>query len=144
MSLSFTIQPSGANVITYSGISLTSGRQAIDFDAGAPHNGQFRFKSPGVAGQWLIRDLQISRNIRTVVRYMGDSKDDAEGLYQADCTAFTTKPVEIVANGNTYKGCNVNPGSITRSTPIRATGRAANQVWFNVAMTFTQDNPDAE
>jgi len=144
MSLSFTIQPRGESVITYAGISLTSGRQALDFDAGAPRHNQFRFKSPGVAGQWLIRDAMIGRNIRITVRYMGDTKDEAEALYQDDCAAFAWTPVAIVANSNTYKGCNVNPESITRSTKIRATGRNANQVWFNVSMTFTQDNPDDE
>jgi len=142
MSLTFSIQPRGGSIVTYSGISLTNGRQAIDFDAGAKFQDQKRFHSPGVDGQFLIRGKMVGRSITVVIRYMGTDMATAEGYYQADCTSFTTKEVEIVCMGQTYKGCNLHPESMHRNGRVRATGRTANQVYFDVTMTFTQDNPD--
>jgi hypothetical protein len=143
MSLSFTIKPDGYLVaLTFAGISLTNGRQAIDFDPGAEHQQQFRFHSPGVKGNFLVRDAAIGRAISVVVRYMNSTLNLAEADYQTDAAAFVTKQCEIVCHGITYKGCNVRAESMRRSSPMRPTGRAALQVFFNVTMTFTQDNPN--
>lgn len=145
MSLTFSITPTGANAIEYKAISVanTSGqyRQAIDFDAGAQHQQQFRFHAPGVAGQYLIRDASVGRAVRVMVRYIGPSKALAEEAYQTDAGSFATTQVQLDCNGQTYKGCNILPESVKRSTPIRGTGRLQGQVFFNVSMIFTQDNP---
>lgn len=145
MSLTFTVKSGSSNAITFSGITIANAsRQAIDFDAGAAHQKQFRFHQPGVAGQWLIRDAQVGRHILMVVRYMDATLDLAEALWVADRDAWVINQCEIVAMGQTYKGCNVIPESLRRSAPIRATGRTpanAGQVFFNVAMAWTQDNP---
>lgn len=142
MSLTFSITPNGVALpVEYAAISLTNGRQALDFDAGAAHQQVFRFHQPGVEGQWIIRGGSVGRAIQVSVRYMDASKDAAEALYKTDRDNWVTKQCTIVALGQTYNGCNVVPESIRRSAPIRGTGRTAGQVFFNVAATFTQDNP---
>jgi hypothetical protein len=141
MSLTFTIQPKGGSIIPYSGISTTNGRQAIDFDAGAAFQDQKRFHSPGVDGQFLIRGKAVGRSINIIVRYMGADMATAEGYYQSDCTSFATTQVQIICMGQTYSGCNLLPESMHRNGRVRATGRTAGQVYFDVQMSFTQDNP---
>lgn len=142
MSLSFTMTFADATVRTFGGLSTTSGRQALDFDAGAAHQQQFRFKPVGVDGQFLVRAGQTGRNISILVRYVGDSKNLAEADYQADCDKLVAQQVQLECNGKTYKGCNVLPQSIRRSRPIKPVGRTvAAQVFFDVQMQFTQDNP---
>lgn len=141
MSLSFTIKPKTSDLRTFEGISLTNGRQAIDFDPGAAHQLQFRFHSPGVDGNFLIRDASVGRSISVVVRYMSDSLANAELLYAADRNVFTTEACTITALSQVFYGCNLRPESMRRSTPMRPTGRTSGQVFFNVSMVFTQDNP---
>lgn len=141
MSLSFTIKPESSDLRTFEGISLNNGRQAIDFDPGAMHQLQFRFHSPGVEGNYLVRDAAVGRSISVIVRYMSDSLANAELLYAQDREAFVTQQCEINALSQQFKGCNLRPESMRRSTPMRPTGRTAGQVFFNVTMVFTQDNP---
>lgn len=142
MSLTIKVTPVTGNAIDYLAISTTSGKQAIDFDPGAKLQQQFRFKAVGVAGQFLIRANQTGRNISMTVRYM-NSKSTAESAYQADAAKFVAEQVQLECNGQTYKGCNVLPESMKRTRAIRPVGRGdANQVYFDVHMTFTQDNPD--
>lgn len=143
MSLSFTMTYD-STTLTFGGLASTSTtpRQAIDFDAGAAHQQQFRFKAPGVTGQFLVRAEQTGRLITAVVRYLSDTMATAEANYQADCAALVTKQVSIACNGQTYQGCNVIPQSIRRSRPIKPVGRAVTAaVYFDVSMQFTQDNP---
>jgi hypothetical protein len=141
MSLTFTIHPKDKAVITYGPISTTNGRQAIDFDAGAAFQDQKRFHSPGVSGQFLIRGASVGSSIHVVVRYMAADMATAESEYQSDCGVFTTNQCEIICAGQTYKGCNLLPESMHRNGRIRATGRTAGQVYFDVTMSFTEDNP---
>jgi hypothetical protein len=141
MSLSITVTPVTAAPIEFLAISTTSGKQAIDFDAGAALQQQFRFKSVGVAGQFLVRASATGRTISVVVRYL-NAKATAEAAYQADAAILVSQQVQLAANGQTYPGCNVLPESIRRTRPIRPVGRGgANQVYFDVTMHFTQDNP---
>jgi len=143
MSLTFKITCQDTTALQFLDISTVSGRQAIDFDPGAAHQQQFRFKSVGVAGQWLIRNNQTGRAMNCIVRYVGDTKAAAESLYQYDCDKLISQQCKIEAHGITYKGCNVIPESIRRITPMRPIGRTIDgQIYFNVSMTFTQDNPE--
>lgn len=146
MSLTFTITAGREGAyetpITYAGVSTSNGRQALDFDPGAPDQLQFRFHPPGVAGNYLVRDGTTGANINVVMRYVGATKDAAEALYISDVNTFCYKPVKILCNGQVYLGLNVRPSSIRRVSPIKPIGRGSpGQVFFNVSMTFTIDSP---
>ena len=143
MSLTFTITPHSSPACNYAGISseLLVPRQAIDFDAGANVMVQYRCHASGVAGNWLIRDAMSSRRIRVLARYMNATAVDADTMYQNDCAALAIGPAVIVALGYTYTGCNLDLANAKRTRSIKATGRHANQCYFDVVLPFIQDNP---
>jgi hypothetical protein len=140
MSLTYTIDGT-----TFAGISSTGeGRYAIEMDAGSNVMDIRRFRVPGVNGQYIIRAGSSGRRIVARMRYIGSTAAAAEALYHTDVDLWTTKQVAIGLLGITYKGCNLMGESVHRLSPIKATGRQANYCYFDVAMTFQQDNPAGE
>jgi hypothetical protein len=140
MSLTFTIGGTSFGAIS----ATAEGRYALELDAGAPVMDIRRFRVPGVAGQYVIRAGSTGRRIVARVRYIGSTAAFAESFYQNDMNLWTTQQVEIVSLGQTYKGCNILGESVHRASPVKATGRTANHVYFDVTMSFQQDNPAGE
>lgn len=141
MSLAFSIIPKTSATRSYLALGLTTGIYAISFDAGAKLHLNYRYHHPGVAGQYLVREQQTGRSIAVVVRYVGPTVGAAEASYKSDCDVYAAEQVAISVLGQNYLGCNLVPGSMYRTKPIRATGRTAGYVYFDATMAFTQDNP---
>jgi len=116
----------------------------------SPRQDLKRTRVPGTDGSLIIRCGFIGRMIDMEVRYIGDSILNIKQAYDSDMIKLANQAVDIsyseVLDGVStemlsYKACNIVPGSV-KETSIVPTGRIANQVFFNVNLKFTEDQPE--
>jgi hypothetical protein len=141
MALTFTI---GSVTYAESGLPVspaTSGKYARQFDPGAPVEDINKFRVPGTDGSLVLRNGTVGHKILVSVRYIYSSIATLEAAIAADLSTFSTAAQNIVMGGKTYTGCNLVPGSVKRTSSIMATGRVAGQVFVDLAMVFSEDQP---
>jgi hypothetical protein len=119
--------------------SESNGRKALGISVNAAGYDVKRFHPPGTDGNLIIRNGRVGQSIVCAARYIGASIAAARSLYTTDKTAFENTAVSIIDDANvTHTNCNMTSGP--ESSPPKATGRTAGQVYFDVIWTFTRDS----
>jgi hypothetical protein len=124
-------------------MGMVAGRYAFDIDRGAPIQDIKRFRQPGVKGQYVLRGGSAGRRITLTVRYIGDSVQAVETLYETDVNQWSQCQAELTYGTIVDKGLNLQTESVRKLTPIRSTGNGAS-CYCDVLLPFTQDNIEGE
>ena len=127
--------------IDYAANSVLTGKYARYFNAGAPVADMLRYRVPGTDGTLIVRAGNIGHKINMTVRYINDTIELAEAALQTDLTNMANGAYDITSSGLTYTACNLVPGSAKKTSPVLPTGRVSGQVFFDVALQFTEDQP---
>ena len=137
-----TLEPTaGGTTITYAVNDHAQGKYLRQFDAGAKNSDLLRFRVPGTDGTLIVRGGNIGHRILMTVRYIAADIDALEDAIRQDFDSFAGAAYDITHGGESYIGCNLVPGSVNRTSPVLPTGRAADEVFTDIACIFTEDQP---
>lgn len=138
---------STSTLVTFGVNGYEQGRYLRQFDPGDIIPDIAKFRVPGTDGSLIIRNGIVGHQISMGVRYIAADIDALETIIATDQLMFGTEAVKIVYHGQTYRGCNLIPGSGKRTSPIKSTGRRyfigaeeqTTDVYCDVAYKFTED-----
>jgi len=126
--------------VSFSATSTSDGRKALEISVDSRAYELKRFHPPGTSGNIIIRPQGPNGGkIRCLMRYIG-TVSSADALFVSDKAAWENSAVTIVDDaGQSYTTCNLDPGSMRRVTPPRATGAGSGKVFFEAEAVFTRD-----
>ncbi|MCW8128902.1 MAG: hypothetical protein KIS92_00830 [Planctomycetota bacterium] len=121
-------------------LSATSGRQAMTCRPGSQADLLTRYHPYGTIGNLLASGGESGCKIVCIVRYVGDSVNAAEAMFEADKAAWKTTSGTIAYAGKNFLRCRLDPGAMVKLSDPLPTNRAAGQAFFDVIAIFTSDD----
>lgn len=139
--MAYTASIAGTSTIVYGENNYIAGKYLRQFDAGDFIPDNIKFRVPGTNGSLLVRSGFVGHKINMAVRYIANTIEVLESTIAADFLMYASIPVTITYQSLVFTGCNLIAGSVKRTSPIMATGRVQDDVYIDIAMSFTEDQP---
>lgn len=122
---------------TFGALDSANGKYCMDYSQTPPSRTLRRFHVPGVAGNYIVRDVQSGGKITVRVRYVYSTISDLISEYNTDRDIFLASEMVITdPSSATFDRCNLDADNSGPASEIRPTGSG---VFFDVNYQFTVD-----